>query len=221
MALKYLTTEELRAFDSAIPKGNIRDRLLFMFMSRMGLRVGEVVGSPPNLPGIHTEDIDWERRNLYVRGKGKKIERKVPIQRDVFDLLLEYVAPYEPAKKTGKLIDITTHQVRNLTRKYAENAGITRRINPHKFRHTFAVNWLESGANLRTLQLTLGHSSLSTTEQYLMMTETDVRNDMEKMTVDIEKRLEETGKELTTEQVDEIKGHIDNKVRELMDRIQY
>ena len=59
--------------------------------------------------------------------------------------------------------------------------AIGERVNCHKFRHSFAVNWLKSGANLRSLQLQLGHSDLSTTAAYLLLSMQDVKEDFDKV----------------------------------------
>jgi integrase/recombinase XerC len=144
----------------------IRDKAILELLYSSGLRVSELVG-------LNIGDIDT-RTSWVVRAKGKgKKERIVPIGQKAKEALEEYLIEralknkYAEAmflNKEGKRL--TDRSVRRIVDKYQQQAGIKRHISPHTLRHTFATHMLQSGADLRSIQEMLGHSSLSTTQKY-------------------------------------------------------
>ncbi len=140
----------------------LRDRVLLELIYSSGLRVSEVCN-------LKAEDIDFNRGVLKVKGKGKK-ERIVPIGDEAMKWLKEYLkrrktnSPY--VFSTSKSKTITRQRVWQIIKDYAQKAGIEKRIYPHTLRHCFATHILLHGADLRTVQELLGHSSIKTTEIY-------------------------------------------------------
>ena len=150
-----------------------RDRAMLELMYASGLRVSELVN-------LHPLDLDLQAGVLRVFGKGRK-ERLVPMHARAVDVMGQYLRDTRPdfspqssfvfLNRSGQ--GLTRQAVWKLIRRYALEAGIQRDISPHTMRHTFATHLLEGGADLRTVQLLLGHSDLAATELY-----THVRSDV-------------------------------------------
>jgi integrase/recombinase XerD len=161
----------LAAPDIATPLG-LRDRAMLELMYAAGLRVSELV----NLPATA---VNLRQGALRVMGKGSK-ERLVPLGEEAQHWLERYLAQSRP-QLAGKraLAPLflsangeapTRQQFWQLVKKYAALAGIDPvRISPHGLRHSFATHLLNHGADLRALQMLLGHSSLSTTQIYTLV----------------------------------------------------
>jgi len=142
-----------------------------------GLRVSELVT-------LEVNQVDLESRVLLARGKGNK-ERLVPVGAPAADALRAWLGgPRERVLRLRRSRDLfVTPLGRRMTRqgfwkllgRYARAAGITRRISPHKLRHSFATHLLEGGADLRAVQAMLGHASISTTEIYTHVTRERLR----------------------------------------------
>ena len=130
-----------------------------------GLRISQAVR-------LKTSSLDNQRRVIRVaQGKGHK-DRYVMLSPKLLDTLREYwrIAPPREWLFPGYLDQpITTHAVEHACRKVRDRAGIAKPISPHSLRHAFAVHLLEAGTDLRTIQLLLGHRSLSTTARYLQI----------------------------------------------------
>jgi integrase/recombinase XerD len=131
-----------------------------------GLRITEAVI-------LKASDIDSSRMRLRVHGKGGK-EREVMLSSDLLKMLRDW---YRLTKPRDWLFPgdipgrhITTQAIREAGKEARKRSGIGKRITPHSFRHAFAVHLLEQGTDLRTLQLLLGHSNISTTAKYLLLT---------------------------------------------------
>ena len=143
-----------------------RDRCLLELLYASGLRVSE-------LCDLQLLDVDSQRRLLRVFGKGSK-ERLVPLHELAMDMLDNYLrhwrsnfAPKESfvfLNRSGR--GLTRQYVWKMVKKYTLLAGITKDVSPHTFRHSFATHLLEGGADLRTVQLLLGHADISATEIY-------------------------------------------------------
>ncbi|MGA9422520.1 MAG: site-specific tyrosine recombinase XerD [Rhodanobacteraceae bacterium] len=150
----------------------IRDRAMLELMYATGLRVSELVG-------LTAQQVNLRQGVLRVTGKGGK-ERLVPLGEEAADWLTRYVDGARPQLLAGGACDALFVTARRaglsrqmfwvLVRKYASSAGIpAKRISPHVLRHSFATHLLNHGADLRALQLMLGHSSLSTTQIYTLV----------------------------------------------------
>ncbi|MES2403480.1 MAG: site-specific tyrosine recombinase XerD [Pseudomonadota bacterium] len=150
----------------------LRDRAMLELMYACGLRVSELVTLP--LAGLNLR-----QGVLRVTGKGGK-ERLVPIGETCMDWLTRYLREARPALAKGRetpalflsnrAAGMTRQMAWTLVKKHAFAAGIAaKRISPHVLRHSFATHLLNHGADLRALQMLLGHSSLSTTQIYTMV----------------------------------------------------
>lgn len=168
-ALSEANIESLIAApDAATPLG-LRDRAMFELIYATGLRVSELIG-------IRTEQVNLRQGVVRVTGKGGK-ERLVPLGEQAQDWIERYYAESRPALLRGAEVDevfvsnrraaMTRQMFWFTVKRYATLAGIdAKRISPHVLRHCFATHLLNHGADLRALQMLLGHSSLSTTQIY-------------------------------------------------------
>jgi integrase/recombinase XerD len=158
----------LAAPDVTTPLG-LRDRALLEVLYATGLRVSELIG-------LKLFEVSLTDGVVRVFGKGAK-ERLVPLGDLAVDWLRRYQAEGRPALLKGKSCDpvfvtvrgegMTRQMAWTLIKKYALQAGIPReRISPHVLRHAFATHLLNHGADLRVVQLLLGHADISTTQVY-------------------------------------------------------
>ena len=157
--------------DVATPLG-LRDRAMLELMYAAGLRVSELVGLPATA-------VNLRQGVLRVTGKGSK-ERLVPLGEESQHWLERYLAESRPqlaGKQSLPALFLGTRgqapsrqQFWNLVKRYAAAAGIDPdKVSPHGLRHSFATHLLNHGADLRALQMLLGHSSLSTTQIYTLV----------------------------------------------------
>jgi integrase/recombinase XerD len=150
----------------------LRDRAMLELMYASGLRVSELVG-------LKTLHVSLNEGVLRIMGKGSK-ERLVPFGEEAREWLQRYMAQARPAmlgqRQTEDLF-ITTSGPKpgtgmsrvmfwNLVKRYAIEAGITAPLSPHTLRHAFATHLLNHGADLRAVQMLLGHADISTTTIY-------------------------------------------------------
>ncbi|MFC1912778.1 tyrosine-type recombinase/integrase [Chloroflexota bacterium] len=141
-----------------------RDLLILDTMAMTGLRRGEIVN-------LRVGDLYFNdgRSLLMVKnGKGAK-DRCIPLNPTIAYRLHKYIIDQE---LSGRVFPITARNLSVKIHTWARKAGIPQ-IHTHSFRHKFATDLLQKGANLRTLQELLGHTSLSTTERYLAVTDQD------------------------------------------------
>jgi site-specific recombinase XerD len=133
----------------------LRNRALVELVYSAGLRSAEAVG-------LDLADVDFDREQLHVRGKGGK-ERIVPLGEQAGHLLAQYLHEARPELARG-----AENALFLSARGRRLDTSTLRRVfaHPHRLRHAFATHLLEGGADLRTIQELLGHSSLSTTQQY-------------------------------------------------------
>jgi integrase/recombinase XerC len=173
----FLTVDE--AFGLLEPDGadeaaglvEARSRALVELLYSSGIRVSEAAG-------LDLGDLDLERGVFKVLGKGRK-ERVAFLTETATEALREYLAKCAPLRrkrghgvdggplflgKTGKRL--ATRSLQRLVGKRAHDAGLNRAISPHTLRHSFATHLLDSGADLRSIQELLGHSSLGATQRY-------------------------------------------------------
>jgi len=171
---KALAEGEVEALLRAPPETplGLRDRSMIELMYATGLRVSELVG-------LRADQVNLRQGVVRVTGKGGK-ERLVPIGGEAQHWLARYVDEARPVLLKGARADalfvtarceaMTRQMFWTLIKKHAMTAGITaRRVSPHVLRHSFATHLLNHGADLRALQMLLGHSSLSTTQIYTLV----------------------------------------------------
>ena len=163
---KYIRKEEILDILDKAKKDNRRNYLLLLILWRTGMRVSEIVS-------IQKRDI--QDRTIIVRqGKGKK-DRVIPLEHELGNILGFYLDSLKPK---DKLFNMSDRQVRNIVYKYAPS---DLDVHPHTIRHSFAVHCLKNGMNLRSLQKILGHSSLTTTQEYLDIVGEDIIEDFDKV----------------------------------------
>jgi len=146
----------------------LRDRAMLEMLYATGLRVSELVG-------LKTVEVGLNEGVLKVLGKGDK-ERLVPIGLEARRALEHYLAESRPALLAGRTSDalfvtaraepMTRQMFWVLVRRHALKAGITAPLSPHTLRHAFATHLLNHGADLRVVQMLLGHADISTTQIY-------------------------------------------------------
>lgn len=163
--------------DVSVPRG-LRDKALIEVLYATGLRVSELLALKPG-------DVNLEAGYLTCIGKGDK-ERLVPLGREAGDWVRRYVADARPAllhgrtspwlfvnaKGGGRLSRVGFWKI---LRDYGIKAGVRRGLSPHVLRHSFATHLLERGADLRAIQMMLGHADLSTTQIYTHVLEARLR----------------------------------------------
>ncbi len=157
----------LRAPDTDDTRGH-RDRTMLEVLYASGLRVTELVTLTPSQVSL-TQGV------VRIVGKGGK-ERLVPLGEDACDWLRDYVRGPRLDLLGGRVSDYLFPTVRSdcmtrqafwlLIKRYAIEAGVMKPLSPHTLRHAFATHLLNHGADLRVVQMLLGHSSLSTTQIY-------------------------------------------------------
>ncbi len=146
----------------------IRDKAMIELLYATGVRVSELVH-------LRISDVDLSVGYIKVKGKGSK-ERFVPIGEKAVSVLKEYInkarskfdkkkgSPYLFLNNRGK--PFSRQGFWKMLKSYAKKAGIKKRITPHIIRHSFATHLLKNGADLRSVQMMLGHSDISTTQIY-------------------------------------------------------
>jgi integrase/recombinase XerD len=169
-----LSLEEVEALldacDPETPLG-LRDRALMEVLYSTGVRVSELIG-------LSTGDLDFQQGLMLVTGKGNK-QRLVPFGDETDRVLKEYLSRgwRELVRKAGlKATDrlfvnargrpITRQGVWKILKAYQLETGLVKELSPHKLRHSFATHLLQNGADLRSVQLLLGHENITTTEIY-------------------------------------------------------
>ncbi len=171
----FLEISEVEALLSAPDLSNIvglRDMSIIELLYSTGMRVSELLK-------LDLADIDRTNAIVKVRGKGKK-ERIIPIGGPAISAINDYL------EKRGELLKKESTQavflsergnripdaksIRRRIDKYAQMAGIKKKISPHTLRHTFATHLVNAGADLRTVQEMLGHTNLATTQIYTQVT---------------------------------------------------
>jgi integrase/recombinase XerC len=142
-----------------------RARAILELLYATGIRCSELVG-------LDVAELDLDARLVRVVGKGRK-QRIVPFGRSAHQAILAYLALRKPAHSRSDALflnarggRLTDRSVREILARRLREAALARRISPHALRHSFATHLLERGADLRSIQELLGHTSLSTTQRY-------------------------------------------------------
>lgn len=177
---EVLTLQEIDAMISAIdlstPLGR-RNRAIIEVLYGSGLRVSELTGL--EISRIYVDDM-----YMIVRGKGNK-ERMVPLSPVAVDAIRQWLDDRSMIEVKRGAEDalflnrrgrpLTRQMIFTIVRDLAALAGIRKIISPHTLRHSFATHLLEGGANLRAIQMMLGHESIATTQIYLHIDRTSLR----------------------------------------------
>lgn len=181
---EVLSVEEIdsiiNVIDVSKPEG-IRDRAIIEVLYGCGLRISE-------LCNLRISQLYLEDKYIRVKGKGSK-ERLVPIEGVAIERVREWLVTrmgykVKPSEEDYVFVSLTRGS--RLSRislfvyikDYAERAGIKKNISPHTFRHSFATHLLEGGANLRAIQMMLGHEDISTTEIYMHIDKSKLRTEI-------------------------------------------
>jgi site-specific recombinase XerD len=159
-----LSPDEVRQFLSCVPRRKCRTVLTVCYAA--GLRISEAIALKPT-------DIDSQRMTIRVtQGKGQK-DRYVMLSEQLLVILRDW---YRAARPTPWLFPgvmpgsyVTRSGVADACQLGAERSGLSKPVTPHSLRHAFACHLLEYGTDLRTIQLLMGHRSLSTTARYLRL----------------------------------------------------
>ncbi len=168
---KSLTEQHVEALlaapDATLPLG-LRDRAMLETLYATGLRVSELVT-------LKTAQVSQDMGLVRVLGKGSK-ERLVPLGEEALHWVARYARDARPQLLHGRLTDdlfVTAHGAAmtrqafwHLIKRYAAQAGVTSAVSPHTLRHAFATHLLNHGADLRVVQLLLGHADVATTQIY-------------------------------------------------------
>lgn len=190
--LDLITDTELnRLLDS--PSGNelkdVRDRAILELLFSTGLRVSELCAL--------NSDIDLTNEELSIRGKGGKVrvvfisdtaknavKKYLSMRKDMSDALFVQVGNEinnktenkKSAKQGLTAGALTRRSIERIVKHHATKAGISKKVTPHVMRHMFATDLLGNGADLRSVQMMLGHSSISTTQIYTHVTDKALRD---------------------------------------------
>lgn len=166
--LSEADVEALLAAPDTVTDLGLRDRAMLELMYAAGLRVSELVRA------AH-EQLNLRQGVIHVLGKGGR-ERLVPVGENAADWLQRYLRRARPALLgnrpcgalfvTGRGSGMTRQNVWHMIRRYAAMAGVRGDVSPHGLRHAFATHLLNHGADLRVVQMLLGHADLSTTQIY-------------------------------------------------------
>lgn len=183
-----LTQDECKALMSVLNKSKIyhrggqvidhalgsfeRNRAIILLMLDTGIRAQE-------LCDLKIEDVDNRNNRIYVRmGKGMK-ERTLPFSPRTGQMIWRYVAarkdtnPEDPLFLSKISRPLTRTKLSEMFRNIGKRAGVNN-VHPHRFRHTFAIQYLRNGGNAYTLQMMLGHSTLETVRLYLRIAQVDI-----------------------------------------------
>ena len=178
---KFLSLEEVDALiaqpDVATPLG-IRDRAMIELLYATGMRVSELIG-------VRTADLHLREGYLTCIGKGNK-ERLIPAGDQAIEWIGRYQKTARPALLKGRASPRLFLNVRGgpmsrvgfwkILKRHGLRANLPRSLSPHVIRHSFATHLLERGADLRAIQLMLGHTDLSTTQIYTHVLEARLRS---------------------------------------------
>lgn len=167
--LSYDEIEKIINQTNTKDKLGLRDRTILELLYSSGLRVSELIE-------LKITDLFLTDEVIRVTGKGSK-QRIVPVGSSAIEWLNNYMIKSRPLlEKKSKSKNyvflnsrgskISRMGVWKIVEKYTKEAGITKEVHPHTFRHSFATHLLEGGANLRSVQEMLGHSDISTTQIY-------------------------------------------------------
>lgn len=199
--VSFLLAEEVARMFDAIDSDDangLRDKAILELLFSGGMRVSE-------LCNLNRDQVNLERREFTVRGKGNK-DRPIFISQSAADAIGEYLSSRSDNLKPlflnnsrnvhKNLTDsngvdaseqrrLTPRSIQRIVSKYAQAAGITKHVTPHTLRHSFATDLLMNGADLRSVQSMLGHSNIATTQIYTHVTDPHLKEVHEKFQSDL------------------------------------
>ena len=179
--LHYDEVERLLEQIETNDEAGLRDRAIIELLFSSGLRVSELVN-------LNRDHINTKRNEFMVRGKGQK-DRPVFISEDASRHIKNYLESRKDnlpslflsysrnnnETNNGDYRRLTARSIQRIINKYSKLAGITKHVSPHTMRHSFATDLLMNGADIRSVQVMLGHSSISTTQVYTHVTDEHLR----------------------------------------------
>ena len=188
-SLDLISNTELSRLLNA-PDGNdiksLRDKAIMELLFSTGLRVSELCSL--------TNDLDLTADEFSIRGKGGKvrvvflsdkakdaIKKYMALRKDMEEALFTQVGSEiiykKPDSKNGKkeIKALTRRSIERIVKHYAIKAGISKKVTPHVIRHCFATDLLQNGADIRSVQMMLGHSNIATTQIYTHITDKQLR----------------------------------------------
>lgn len=167
-------------------EAGLRDRAIIELLFSSGLRVSELIN-------LNRDHINTKRREFMVRGKGQKdrpifiseaaadwVNRYLEARQDTLPPLFISYSKNSTASTSGDYRRLTARSIQRMVSQYARLAGITKHVSPHTMRHSFATDLLMNGADIRSVQSMLGHSSITTTQVYTHVTDQHLREVYEK-----------------------------------------
>lgn len=184
--IDFLDASDLEQFLEAPTKSKqgkilkLRDKSILELLYSAGLRVSELVS-------LKRDNINLKRDEFTIRGKGSKLRvcflsnaarhalhDYLEARKDDSEFM--FVRHDRASKRSAEVTPLTPRSVQRMVEKYAREAGITKKVTPHTLRHSFATDLLMNGADIRSVQSMLGHSSITTTQIYTHITNQQLRD---------------------------------------------
>ncbi len=166
----YLEPEQVNKILASIE--DQKHYLMITLLWKTGMRISDLIT-------LQYESIDFHNMAINIKyGKGGK-SRRVPIDRDSLSLLRSYCS-LNNIVYADKLFKMTRQNAFLFIKKYADLVGINN-VHPHTFRHSFAVNCIRQGVDVRSLQLWMGHANINTTTVYLQFKDTHMKEMYDKV----------------------------------------
>lgn len=184
--LEFEEVERIIAAASGADFKSLRDRAILELLFSAGLRVSELIN-------INRDRLDLKNKEFSVRGKGSKIrvvfisdeaakalarylEKRMDIDPALFVRDAKALARFKTKNDAKeKSLRLTPRSIQRIVKFYAAKAGIVKDVHPHTLRHSFATDLLMNGADIRSVQAMLGHSSITTTQIYTHVTNRQLR----------------------------------------------
>ena len=177
--LDLISPEELSRLLNS-PSSNtlkdLRDKAILELLFSTGLRVSELCSL--------TNDFDFKRDEISIRGKGgkvrvvfiseeakKAVKKYLDARKDMSDALFVQVGDEKEESQA-----LTRRSIERIVKQHAIKAGITKKVTPHVIRHSFATDLLNNGADIRSVQVMLGHANIGTTQIYTHVTDKHLRD---------------------------------------------
>ncbi len=162
----YLEKPQVDTILDAASACSNRDYLLMRLLWRTGLRIDELLHVRPS-------DLEYDNKMIRIVKVKNDRQRRIPIDTWTLSLVQEYIGDYD-IDNDRPIFQISQQRVRAIVRRYGRI--INKDVSPHTFRHSYAINMVRQGCDIRRLQLLLGHSSMATTVIYLQFNDDDLRD---------------------------------------------